>query len=191
MIDLTNFILHTTKRKKPRYHGEVNTEKRYYCTCEECGKFRGYIKKTHYNKKPLCKRCKVNVNKKKISNSLRQYYNKNPRHCDPKLKLLNKIKGNLRNRLNKAINGNYKTGSAVKDLGCSIEDFKLYMESQFQPGMSWDNHTVNGWHIDHIIPLSKFDLTDHEKLKKACHYSNLRPLWAKDNLSKSDKVCGD
>jgi len=93
----------------------------------------------------------------------------------------------LRARLNDALKGNSSTGSAVRDLGCSIEEFKKYIEAQWQEGMIWDNHGINGWHIDHIKPLASFDLTKPEELKKACHYTNLRPLWAKDNLSKGAK----
>ena len=52
--------------------------------------------------------------------------------------------------------------------------------------MSWENHSQTGWHIDHIKPLSRFDLSDREQFLEACHYSNLQPLWAEDNLSKSD-----
>jgi len=98
-----------------------------------------------------------------------------------------KLRRDLRCRLNKAIRNNQKTGSAVRDLGCSIEEFKTYMESKFQPGMSWNNHGNIGWHIDHVVPMSKFDLPNPEELKKACHYTNLQPLWAKDNLAKSNK----
>lgn len=94
----------------------------------------------------------------------------------------------LRCRLHKALKGNYKRGSAVRDLGCTIEDFKIHLESLFQPGMSWENHGRYGWHMDHILPLSSFDLTDQEQLKKACHFSNLQPLWASDNYKKSNKV---
>ena len=80
---------------------------------------------------------------------------------------------------------NYKTGSAVKDLGCDIKEFKKYIESKWSQGMSWDNYGYNGWHIDHIIPLVNFDLTDKKQLKEACHYGNLQPLWKNDNLEKS------
>ena len=83
-----------------------------------------------------------------------------------------------------AIKSNQKAGSAVRDLGCSIKEFKACIESKFQHGMTWDNHGFHGWHLDHIIPLSKFDLTDREEFLKACHYTNIQPLWAYDNLSK-------
>ena len=118
-------------------------------------------------------------NKDKINN-----YSKNRRKTDIQYKL----SLNLRVRLNAAINNNYKAGSAVKDLGCSIEELKQYLESKFLPGMTWDNWTIDGWHIDHIKPLTSFDLIDREQLLEACHYTNLQPLWAKDNLSKGAKT---
>jgi hypothetical protein len=94
----------------------------------------------------------------------------------------------LRTRLYHAINNNQKVGSAVKDLGCTIEELKIYLESKFQSGMTWDNWSKEGWHIDHIKPLSSFDLTDRNQLLKACHYTNLQPLWSQDNLVKSDNI---
>lgn len=72
--------------------------------------------------------------------------------------------------------------SSIQALGCSIEQLKIHLESQFLPGMSWNNH--GEWHIDHIKGLASFDLTDPVQFSEACHYSNLQPLWAKDNLSK-------
>jgi hypothetical protein len=117
------------------------------------------------------------ISKQKISNGLYRYHNSTP--------LEKRIKRNLRSRLNKALQGNYKTGSAVRDLGCSIEELKKYLESKFQDGMTWDNY--GQWHIDHIRPLCSFNLQDPEELKKVCHYSNLQPLWAKDNLDKRNK----
>ena len=83
-----------------------------------------------------------------------------------------------------ALNGNYKSGSAVRELGCSIEEFKKYIESKFQPGMTWRNHTRRGWHIDHVRPCKSFDL---QKISQQCecfHYTNLQPLWWRENLSK-------
>jgi len=92
----------------------------------------------------------------------------------------------LRERLNNCIRGLAKSGSAVRDLGCSVEKLMDHLESLFAEGMSWNNR--GEWHIDHIKPLSSFDLTDREQLLEACHYTNLQPLWAKDNLSKGNKV---
>jgi len=73
-------------------------------------------------------------------------------------------------------------------LGCSKEDFKLYLSSKFTDGMSWDNYGRTGWHIDHITPLSSFDLTNEDELAAACHYTNMQPLWARDNIIKGNKI---
>ena len=96
-----------------------------------------------------------------------------------------KIINNLRNRLQFALNGKKKTGSAVRDLGCTVEELKVHLEKDFWVGMTWDNW--GDWHIDHEMPLASFDLTDREQVKKACNYTNLQPLWAKDNFSKGDR----
>lgn len=71
-------------------------------------------------------------------------------------------------------------------LGCTPEFLKEHLEKQFTNGMSWDNHGQYGWHIDHIIPLSS--AKTEEEIHKLCHYTNLQPLWAEDNLKKSDKL---
>lgn len=96
-----------------------------------------------------------------------------------------RIKETLRTRLSKALVRNTKTGSAVKDLGCSIKDLKTHLESKFTEGMSWDNY--GEWHIDHVKPLANFNLTSELDIKEVCHYTNLQPLWAKDNISKGAK----
>lgn len=99
-----------------------------------------------------------------------------------------KLATSLRIRLYQALKKGYKSGSAVRDLGCSVEDFRKYLESKFQPGMTWDNYGKKGWQIDHIIPLASFNLEDREQLLKACHYTNLQPLWWYDNYSKGSKL---
>lgn len=93
-----------------------------------------------------------------------------------------KIAKRLRTRLYIAIRNQQKTGSAVRDLGCSIPELIDYFIPLFQEGMSWENH--GEWHIDHIVPLTAFDLEDREQLLKACHFTNLQPLWAIDNIRK-------
>lgn len=95
----------------------------------------------------------------------------------------------LRNRLNIALKNEYKLGSAVRDLGCSIDFLKIYIESLFLLGMNWKNQGrgLGKWHLDHIIPLAAFDLSDRNQFLKACHYTNLQPLWEIDNLRKGSK----
>jgi len=98
-----------------------------------------------------------------------------------------KIKKMLRSRLSGAIKEGAKSGSAVTNLGCSIDFFKLYTEEQFKQGMTWENrgNGKDSWQLDHIVPLYKFDLTDPTQLAKACHYTNLQPLWHKDHMVKT------
>ena len=93
----------------------------------------------------------------------------------------------LRSRLYKALKGIAKIGSHIDNLGCSIDQFKLHLEKQFEPWMNWVNYGVNGWEIDHIRPLSSADLSDIEQLREVCHYTNLRPLKISENRSKGDK----
>lgn len=88
----------------------------------------------------------------------------------------------MRRRIGKAV----RAGSHVKNLGCSIEELKKHLESNFKTGMTWDNYGRKGWHIDHIRPLSKFDLSDPQQLIEACHYTNLQPLWWYENIRKSN-----
>jgi len=80
-----------------------------------------------------------------------------------------------------------KNGNKTKDLiGCSFEFLKQHIESQFREGMAWDK--PNSFHIDHIRPLSSFDLTDPEQQKAACHWTNLQPLYPEENLRKGSKI---
>ena len=88
----------------------------------------------------------------------------------------------LRNRLNSAIGRGSRRGSAVALLGCTIPELMARFETLFTDGMTWDNR--GAWHIDHIRPLASFDLEDVDQLAVACHWSNLQPLWAADNLRK-------
>lgn len=97
------------------------------------------------------------------------------------------LRYHLRNRLSIALRRKQKVGSAIDLLGCTIKKLRLYFESKFNDGMNWDNYGRNGWHIDHIKPLALFNLTDEKQLAEACHYTNLQPLWAKDNYAKNAK----
>lgn len=98
-----------------------------------------------------------------------------------------KLKFSLRRRVLLALKGKSKSSPTLKLLGCSVEELRLYLESKFLPGMTWKNRGRFGWHIDHIRPCASFDLTDVEQQKQCFHYTNLQPLWARDNLSKGKK----
>lgn len=112
----------------------------------------------------------------------------------PKQNIELRIKRNLRRRLKASLKGSEKKISAVKDLGCTWEEFKLHLEQGFYPHpitkekMTWDNYGFYGWHIDHIKPISKFDLDSKRQLLKAFNYKNLQPMWAIENLKKSNKI---
>jgi hypothetical protein len=103
-----------------------------------------------------------------------------------------KISSHLRKRLSQAIKNHQKSGSAINDLGCSIQELKIYLESKFYHRkinnelMTWNNWSRKGWHIDHIKPLSSFNLSDREQFLEACNYTNLQPLWSEENYHKSD-----
>jgi len=97
-----------------------------------------------------------------------------------------KLSGNLRSRVNQALNGNTKSKQTLELLGCSVEFLKNHLEAQFKEGMNWNNYTYYGWHVDHIIPCVKFDLSNPEEQKKCFHYSNLQPLWREENQIKND-----
>jgi hypothetical protein len=81
-----------------------------------------------------------------------------------------------------------KISKSPELLGCTVQEAREHLEKQFKEGMTWENHGLYGWHIDHIIPCASFDLTDPDQQKKCFHYTNLQPLWAKENLIKGAKI---
>lgn len=99
-----------------------------------------------------------------------------------------KIKCILRARLYSIMRNKPKNGSAVRDLGCTIDEFRIHIESQFKEGMTWDNWSYKGWHIDHIKPLSLFDLNNRGEFLKACHYTNMQPMWSMENHIKGNRI---
>lgn len=109
-------------------------------------------------------------------------YEKQRRASNPNAKLAHR----LRERLRQALRGKVKSGSAVKLLGCSIDEARAHIEAQFAPGMSWENAGV--WHVDHIKPLASFDLEDPDQLAEACCFKNLQPLWAPENQRKGARI---
>ena len=120
-------------------------------------------------------------NKEKRLQIDRNYY-----HNTLKNNIQWKITNSLRGRVRVAIKDSNKSDSTINLLSCSIPELINHLEKQFTKGMSWDNY--GEWHIDHIKPCSSFDLTKPEQQKICFHYTNLQPLWAKDNMSKSNKI---
>jgi hypothetical protein len=124
-----------------------------------------------------------NKNKNRVRNYQSEYY-KNRYNQD----ILFKLKTNYRNRLKDIFRdyGYVKNNRSIDYLGCDIKFLKEYLESKFTDGMTWDNKGFYGWHIDHIIPISS--AKNEEEIYKLCHYTNLQPLWSKDNMSKGSKL---
>lgn len=80
-----------------------------------------------------------------------------------------------------------KASRTTQLIGCTMEQLRSHLESKFKPGMTWENHG-SGWHIDHIMPCAAFDFTNPDQIFQCFHYTNMQPLWAHENLSKSDKI---
>jgi hypothetical protein len=117
--------------------------------------------------------------RKKIRNKI---YQKSRYNSDPLFAMMGRLRARVRDFLK---NNDYTRSSTTEDIiGCGSEELKIHIESKFVDGMSWNNRSL--WHIDHIIPLASAKSLD--KVIKLCHYTNLQPLWAKDNLSKGCKL---
>ncbi len=91
---------------------------------------------------------------------------------------------NLRRRMREFFKTNKPSCSIL--IGCGWDQFVTHVSSLFTDGMSMSNY--GKWHLDHIRPLSLFDLKDPEQVKKAFHYTNIQPLWASDNIRKHNKT---
>lgn len=178
-------------------HREEINAKRRGNRAEESKKYYESHKEqiTEYNRSEERKarqREKYQENKEQELERQRKYREENPekvrvskRNWARKARKTNqqfRLKGNLRNRINKALGRISKTSSTFELIGCDIVTFMTYLEERFLPGMTWENH--GEWHIDHIKPCCSFDLTDPSQQKECFHYTNCQPLWAIDNLIK-------
>jgi hypothetical protein len=134
---------------------------------------------------------KCRIYKKNNPEYFKKWVDKNKEHrkkyineynSDPK----NKIKNSLRSRINQLLNKQYNNPKTLNLVGCDYEFLMGYIENKFTEGMSWDNYGYYGWHLDHIIPVSS--AKTEKDVYKLYHYTNLQPLWAEDNLRKSNKI---
>ena len=114
--------------------------------------------------------------RKKINRKKATRLNKNP---------IFKYRKSMASMLRRDIKSGYNNGTlSHRVLGVDFETMKSHLESLFVEGMSWDN--FGEWHLDHIIPLSL--AKTKEEVLKLLHYTNVQPLWAKDNIDKANKI---
>lgn len=151
------------------------------------------IKMNEYARKRKDKRKQYNIeNRKSISEYNKKYYTDNKEMFQENYKKYLKeninfrITHNLRVRINDALKNNYKNTSSTDLLGCSLDEYRNYLESKFDDKMTWENYGKgNYWEIDHIKPCSSFDLSNEEEQKKCFHYTNTQPLPIIENQIKN------
>lgn len=159
------------------------------------------IKEKYHSKEEKEKRRLKNLNRtdeeKERKRQINRDYLKNPeariKDRERKTRYRNKPEIKINDRLRTLIRNNIKHYDGIKEsktrtlLGTSFKNVRQHLEKQFQEGMTWDNHGLYGWHIDHIRPCCSFDLTKESEQKKCFNYTNLQPLWAIDNIKKGGK----
>ena len=124
-------------------------------------------------------------NRKNVRDRARQKYNELKSNKDNVYWVKHKLKNGIK-RIYRKIAGK-KQLRTIELLGCTVLEAKHHIERQFKEGMTWDNHGVV-WEIDHIIPLSAFDLTRKDQQMLANHFTNLQPLWKTENRKKGDRI---
>ena len=146
-------------------------------------KVRQIYKTFRKNNRQLYRDCQKEYYKKNKDAIYEREYKNNPQRRMYKI---------LLSRMNRAIKDTHgkKINRTWELVGCDYLVLTNYIESKWLPNMTWDNHGFGDdkWHIDHILPCASFDLTNVEQQKKCFHYTNLQPLWQKDNLEKHDKI---
>ena len=158
------------------------------CTCETWRPLADYnINKDHWDGlRNDCKKCLLGYrqkNRTRIGQHMKEYERKR-KAVDPIFKLTK----TLRSRLGIALKRQFasKSDRTLQLIGCSIQHLKSHLQSKFQDGMTWENR--GEWHIDHIRPCASFNLSEESEQRACFHYTNLQPLWARDNLSKGAKI---
>jgi hypothetical protein len=139
-------------------------------------------KKDYHNKETIA----LEESLKKVDYLKKAIARKKKIMSDDSFRIRLRVSGRVQQAL--ARQGSSKCAKSMEYVGCSKEQLINYLELKFTDGMSWDNY--GKWHIDHIRPCASFDLTDPGRQRECFHYTNLQPLWAKDNLRKSDKWDG-
>ena len=184
LVTPDNFFMHLTI-KTPR-------ERRPNARCKPCDRKNRRVRDQKlYSSKPELHRKRSQSYKR--SNPEKVALSRKKKYVSDRKNISFRIQCSLQTRLGFVARG-MKKDRAPNLLGCTYDFFKKHLEDQFVEGMSWDNYgayRTDGpltWHIDHIIPCNSFNLETLEEQQKCFHYSNLQPLWAPDNISKSNKL---
>ena len=188
-----------SKCKKPKDLSEFNmncaAKDHRRCECKEC---RRKYRQVHFVEDAARGRRYYYCNREWVLEKARLYYRTHKRRraeimrkYHQKRRILGTDKQyslgqKLHKHVNRALCG-CKSETATDLLGCSGEEFKEYIESLFQAGMSWKNHNRAGWNIDCIRPCSSFDLKDNVQQRECFNFKNIQPLWAMDNLRKGNR----
>lgn len=177
----------------------------------------GYVKQWIMDRDRLrkCTRCKKIIPNEKFSASrlkrtsgeckkcsgkvVREWKRKNPsavkamaqRHnartrLDPVLLCQTRIRQAMQKAIKRFGKGEIVAGGKLRYLGCTAKKACAYIEQQFKDGMTWENYGT--WQIDHVHPVASFDLSKESERRTAFHYTNLQPLWAKENMRKNDRI---
>lgn len=184
--NISNFYINKGDKYK---HGDccktcarIQYNKYYYRNHLE--KILNYKQKWYIKSKEWRKVYKKNYRRKNKS-KIKEYNSK------PYIKIINCI----RTRIYGILKGKNKSKHTLELLGCTAEEFKIYLEKQFQEGMTWNNHGrgCGKWNIDHIIPCIFFNIIDPVEQQQCFHFTNHQPLWERGlggNLEKHSKIRG-
>lgn len=179
--NLTYWCKNCQKEYRSKHKKIINRRsKRYY---QEHKEIKKYQQKRKERMKKYYQKHKIKIKKhnriyRKLHKKENNFRSKIRREKDINFKL----GGNLRNRIIKVLRDINKSKSTLRLIGCSIEELKKHLKKKFTKGMTFENY--GKWHIDHIKPCAKFNLSKVSEQLKCFHYTNLQPLWAKDNLRK-------
>lgn len=166
----------TPKQKQKRYKGQLDWNKR------NPDKLSKYTEKTKDKRKEISKKWAKENRERHLKNH-REYVAKK-RKNDP----IFKFKSNVRTLIGASFRDNKfnKTSRTEEILGCSLEFLRIYILSKCPEGVTLKDFGAKGYHIDHIIPISI--AKTEEEIIRLCHYTNLQPLWWRDNIVKRDKI---
>lgn len=178
IVNMRNYKKNNSEKLKEYYLQNQENYRQYRKSKKDLTKV--YMKEYYLNN--LEKRKKYLESTKQERNLKRNISEKKRRNSDS----LFKLKIYVRNRIGFYLKKNTvtKRNNTFKIVGCTPQELKIYLEQKFINNMSWENQ--GKWHIDHIIPLSC--AKTEEELYKLCHFTNLQPMWAEDNLRKGSKI---